>query len=130
MFTNKKFQLFMGAKTEIRNYFELSSLMNTDFQIAKRVVQLNTEEIEIQSLNQNVEYELNENYVLRKVNNHVDTFFCNVSHSEVHTFNELEEFPVVDYLKLTIADEGGDKVLSFYKSYGAEILMNEINYGD
>ena len=47
VFTHKQFFKFTSAKTEIRDYFELSNVLNREFETAKKVIKTGEQEIEI-----------------------------------------------------------------------------------
>jgi len=124
VFTYKQFFRFASVKTEIRNYFELSSVLTRDFETAKKVIKKGNQEVEIQLIDNQINYSFFNNHILRTINYHTDTFYFVVSDVEMNIINELKEEPLIDYLKLTLDDDAGDKFLSLHKNYGA-ILMIE-----
>ena len=50
VFTHKQFFKFTDIKTEIRNYFELSEVLNREFYMAKKVLKKGERKIEIQMM--------------------------------------------------------------------------------
>lgn len=124
VFTYKQFFRFTSVKTEIRDYFELSDVLNREFETSKKVIKKGYQEIEIQLIDKNVNYSFNYSHILRTINDHTDTFYFAVDDVEMNIVNELKEEQLINYLKLTLDDDKGDKSLSFHKNYGA-ILMIE-----
>ena len=55
IFTHKQFFRFTSIKTEIKNYFELTEVLNNDFETANKVVKKSDQEIEMQLLEKLVE---------------------------------------------------------------------------
>ncbi len=124
VFVHKQFFIFTSAKAEIRDYFELSSVLNREFELAKKVVKKGNQEIEIQLIDKHINYSFFNDHILRTINFQTDTFYFTVSDIEMNTVNELKEELLVDYLKLTLDDNKGNKFLTLHKNYGA-ILMIE-----
>jgi prepilin-type N-terminal cleavage/methylation domain-containing protein len=116
-FTHKQFFRFNAIKTEIRNYFELSEVLNREFETAKKIVKTGSQQIEIELIDKTVNYSFNTDYILRTIGNRIDTFFIGVTNVEMNVINELAEEPLVDYTELSIKEK--DNILSLYKNYGA-----------
>lgn len=121
VFTYKQFFKFTSIKAEIRNYFEFSQVFNTDFEKAKAIIKIDEQEVEMQWLNNRVAYEFDENFILRTVDVHVDTFFLINSDLEFKLIDESKEDGLIDYLRITVKDQP----LSFYKNYGAQINIKD-----
>lgn len=125
VFTYKQFYKFTSIKTEIRNYFELTEVLNREFENAKKVTKKSSTEIQIESIDKTIYYSFNDNTIIRTVAEQTDTFFFGVTAIKMNTINELTQDPIVDYLVLTIGNEEKEKSLSFYKYYGAVTLIEE-----
>ncbi len=119
VFTHKQFFIFTSAKTEIRNYFELSNVLNREFETAKKVIKKGPQEIEIELINNRINYSFHNDYILRTIKTHTDTFSFSVVDVEMNVVNELKEEQVIDYMKLTMDEEEGGRSMSMYKNYGA-----------
>lgn len=124
-YTYSGFSRFTGAKKEMSRYFQLSSILNQEFETAKKVIKENTREIEMQFADKKINYSFDDEYVIRTMDQIEDTFFLNVTEVEMNTLGTQSNKTTVEYLKVTIKDEGGDKSLSFYKNYGAIIKMED-----
>ena len=124
VFTHKQFFKFTLVKSEIRDYFELSNVLNREFETAKKVIKKGSQEIEVVLIDKRVNYSFYNDYILRVVNNHTDTFHFTVSDVKMNVVNELKEEPLIDNLTLIIDDNKGEEYLSLHKNYGA-ILMIE-----
>lgn len=125
VFTHKQFFRFTAIKTEIRNYFELSEVLNRDFETAKKVIKTGGHEIEMEMIDKTINYSFGSNYILRTIKLQSDTFFFSVKETKINVINELTEVRLVDYLQLTIKDNGDDMQLSIYKNYGAISKIEE-----
>ncbi len=125
VFTVQQFYKFTSIKTEIRNYFELSEVLNREFENAKKVIKKSSNEIQIESIDKTIYYSFNDNNIIRTIAEQTDTFFFAVTAIKMNTINELIQDPIVDYLVLTIGNEEKEKSLSFYKYYGAVTLIEE-----
>ena len=125
IFTHKQFFRFTSIKTEIRNYFELTEVLNNDFETANKVVKKSDQEIEMQLLEKNINYFFDTDYILRTVDSKTDTFFFTVSNLNFTVINELKEEPLIESLKLNMEDKSGDKMMSFYKNYGVILEVEE-----
>lgn len=123
-FTHQQFFKFTGIKTEIRNYFELSEVLNREFETAKKVVRKSSREIEIEMIDKVIHYSFNEEQILRTLDERVDTFFFKINGVEMSGFNVSGEV-LVDYLTLTIKEGKNTKQLSLYKGYGAVIQIEK-----
>lgn len=124
-FTHQQLYHFSSIKTEIRNYYEFSEVLNRDVENASKIIKRNEYEIELQQLGRNVTYEFKNDFVLRYHQNNLDTFFFAINQLELNVLNEIKEELLVDYIRLNIADEGKNKTLSIYKNYGAIIYFEE-----
>ncbi|OFY93711.1 MAG: hypothetical protein A3K10_17215 [Bacteroidetes bacterium RIFCSPLOWO2_12_FULL_31_6] len=125
IFTHKQFFRFTSIKTEIKNYFELTEVLNNDFETANKVVKKSDQEIEMQLLEKNINYFFDTDYILRTVDSKTDTFFFTVSNLNYTIINELKEEPLIESLMLNIEDKSGEKIMSFYKNYGAILEVEE-----
>ena len=125
VFTYQQFYKFSSIKTEIRNYFELSEVLNREFENAKKVIKKSSNEIQIELIDKTINYSFNDIYILRTVVEQTDTFFFAVTAVKINTLNELMQEPIVDYMVLTIGEEEKVKSLSCYKNYGAITLIEE-----
>lgn len=121
VFTYKQFFKYTSIKAEIRNYFEFSQVFNTDFEQAKTIVKIDEQEIEMKWLNKMVDYEFDDEYILRTVDDHMDTFLLVNSAFELNLVDPSKENGLVDYLRITVKDQP----LSFYKNYGAQTKIKE-----
>lgn len=125
IFTHKQFFRFTSIKTEIKNYFELTEILNNDFETANKVVKKSDQEIEMQLVEKNINYFFDTDYILRTVDSKTDTFFFTASNLNFTVINELKEEPLIESLKLNIEDKSGEKTMSFYKNYGAILEVEE-----
>lgn len=120
IFSNKQFFKFTAIKTDIRNYFELSSTLKRDFEMAKKVIKKSDEQVEMQLTDKNINYQFGVNYITRTTALHTDTFMFPSTNIEVNTLTNNNE-NLIDYLKLNVKDN----TLSFYKDYGAIAKLEE-----
>jgi len=121
IFSNKQFFRFTAVKTDVRDYFELSSTIKRDFENAKTVVKVNEGEIEMELTNQQINYQFETNYILRNIDFHTDTFLFSVTNMEINTLNNYEQGNFINYLKLDLKNNS----LSFFKDYGAIAKLEE-----
>ena len=124
VFTHQQFFKFTTIKTEIRNYFELSEVLNREFETSKKVLKKGNREIEIEMIDRVIQYSFNEEQILRTLGERVDTFFFKIEAIEISAFDASEEL-LVDYLALTIKENNNIKPLSLYKDYGAVIQIEK-----
>ncbi len=121
VFTYKQYFKYSAIKTNMRNYVEFTSTLNTDFENAKKVLKNSDYEIEMQLSEKTINYQFNTDYVLRTVNLKSDTFLFAVDYMQITLLNELKNEPLITYLKLGVKDN----VLVFYKDYGAITKIEE-----
>lgn len=124
-FTHQQLYHFSSIKSDMRNFYEFSEVLNRDVENASKIIKKSEYEIELQQLGKNVVYEFRNDFVLRYHQNNLDTFFFTVNQLEFNVLNELKEDPLVEYISLNIEDKGKNKTLSFYKNYGAIIYFEE-----
>jgi prepilin-type N-terminal cleavage/methylation domain-containing protein len=120
IFSNKQFFKFTAIKTNIRDYFELSSTLKRDFEMAKKVIKKSDEQVEMQLTDKNINYQFGANYITRSTDLHTDTFMFPTADIELNTLANNNE-NLIDYLKLNVKDN----TLSFYKDYGAIAKLEE-----
>ena len=121
VFTHKQFFKFTDIKTEIRNYFELSEVLNREFYMAKKVLKKGERKIEIQMMDKTINYSFDNDFIVRSIEEQTDTFLFKIDNVEINSFN-LESKSFVDYMVLTM---DRDKYLSLYKSYGAIVQLEK-----
>lgn len=121
VFTYKQYFKYSAIKTNMRNYVEFTSTLNTDFENAKKVLKHSDYEIEMQLSEKTINYQFNADYVLRTVNLKSDTFLFAAENIEITLLNELNNEPLITYLKLGVKDN----LLTFYKDYGAIAKLEE-----
>jgi hypothetical protein len=112
---------FTHVQSNLRNYYEFSSTLNRDIEQGNEITKINSEEIDIKLNDKSIQYEFTQDYVLRNINSHSDTFFIAVTEVNMNLINELKEKPLIDFLEITI----NETPLSFYKHYGAIIKIEE-----
>jgi prepilin-type N-terminal cleavage/methylation domain-containing protein len=120
IFSNKQFFKFTAIKTDIRDYFELSSTLKRDFEMAKKVIKKSDDQVEMQLTDKTINYQFGANYITRTTTLHTDTFMFSSTNIEVNTLTNNNE-NLIDYLKLNVKDN----TLSFYKDYGAIAKLEE-----
>lgn len=120
IFSNKQFFKFTAIKTDIRDYFELSSTLKRDFEMAKKVIKKSDEQVEMQLTDKNINYQFGANYITRTTTLHTDTFMFPSTNIQLNTLTNKNE-NLIDYLKLNVKDN----TLSFYKDYGAIAKLEE-----
>jgi prepilin-type N-terminal cleavage/methylation domain-containing protein len=121
VFTYKQYFKYSVIKTNMRNYVEFTSTLNTDFENAKKVLKNSDYEIEMQLNERLINYQFNNDYVLRTVNLKSDTFLLATENMQITVLNEFGNEPLISYLKLGVKDN----VLAFYKDYGAIAKIEE-----
>lgn len=121
VFTYKQYFKYSTIKTNMHNYVEFTSVLNTDFEKAKKVLRTSDYEIEMQQNDKNINYQFNNNYVLRTVNLTSDTFLFAISNLEMKLLNELNNEQLIEYITLTAKDNN----LTFFKDYGAIAKIEE-----
>lgn len=124
VFTHKQFYKFTTIKSDIRNYFELSEVLNREFETSKKVIKKGNREIEIELIDRVIQYSFNEEQIVRRLDGSVDTFFFKIEGVEMSAFDVSEEM-LVDHLSLTIDENEKTKSLSLYKDYGAVIQIEK-----
>ena len=125
VFTYKQFNKFTTVKTGIRDYFELSTVLNRDIEMAKKVIRNNNQEIELRLVDKIIYYNFGESTIVRTVDLHADTFFFDIAKIEINTIDEPVDEQLVDYLKIMTKDKVATESWSFYKDYGAIIKIGE-----
>lgn len=120
IFSNKQFFKFTAIKTDIRDYFELSSTLKRDFEMAKKVIKKSDEQVEMQLTDKNIIYQFGAKYITRTTTLHTDTFMFPSTNIEVNMLTNNNE-NLIDYLKLNVKDN----TLLFYKDYGAIAKLEE-----
>ncbi|KAB2859604.1 MAG: prepilin-type N-terminal cleavage/methylation domain-containing protein [Flavobacteriales bacterium] len=120
IFSNKQFFKFTAIKTDIRDYFELSSSLKRDFEMAKKVIKKSDEQVEMQLTDKNIIYQFGANYITRTTALHSDTFMFSSTNIELNMLTNNNE-NLIDYLKLDVKDN----TLSFHKDYGAIAKLEE-----
>lgn len=121
MYSHKNLFKFAEVQSNLRSFHEFSSVLNSDFEQAKKVVKINAEEIEIKTNDKIIRYEFQEEYTVRSLNQHMDTFFISTTVFNLNVVNELSKEPLIDYIELTI----NNSPMSYYKNYGAVIKLEE-----
>lgn len=120
IFSNKQFFKFTAIKTNIRDYFELSSTLKRDFEMAKKVIKKSDDQVEMQLTDKSINYQFLANYITRSTDLHIDTFMFPSTDIELNILANTNE-NLIDYLKLNVKDN----TLSFYKDYGAIAKLEE-----
>ena len=128
VFTQKGFFKFSNVKAEVRNYFELSTVMRRDIEKAKKVYQVNSSEIELEMTDKTIQYEFYDAFILRSYDQQLDTFFVAVDQVVFNQGNDLLIPTLIDFVQLKMNDDGGEKELTLYKDYGAIVKIE--NYGN
>ncbi|PCI94569.1 MAG: hypothetical protein COB15_13690 [Flavobacteriales bacterium] len=121
VFSHKQFFKFSAIKTEIRSYFELSEVLNREFETAKKVIKKGSRSIEIEMIDRKINYSFDDDFIVRTLNERTDTFFFKVNDVEINSFDVNKE-SLIDYMVLTVKD---DKQISLYKYYGAIIQIEK-----
>ncbi len=121
IFINKQYIKLNTIKADVRDYFEFSSTISRDFELASKVIKINDYELVMQHSNKNINYQFDNTYVLRTISFQTDTFFFGATDLFINTIKEFEEEQVVDFLKMKVKDNE----FSFYKNYGAIAKIEE-----
>ncbi len=125
LFTHKQFYKFSSIKTEIRTYFQLAEVMNREFETAKRIIKKSGRNLEIEMIDQSIQYSFESDYIVRTVREQTDTFLFKVNTVDVEGFTIENDF-VIDHLVLSMDN---NKTVSLFKEYGA-IVQIEKEDGD
>ena len=120
VFMHKSLAKYSTSKTAIKNYFELSAILNKDVEGAKQIIKVNDFEISLNLLDKTVNYEFKNDYILRVNQLQTDTFFFKVDNVLISTINEKY---LVNYLHLKL--DNGLKSLTISKDYGAIIYIED-----
>ncbi len=72
-----------------------------------------------------ISYQFNQQYVIRKLNNHPDTFFVSCTNPIAQFLNheQMQNSGLVDELTFDVALFGKNESLHFQKQYAADLLM-------
>jgi prepilin-type N-terminal cleavage/methylation domain-containing protein len=125
VFTHKQFFRFTSIKTEIRNYFQLSEVLNREFETSKRVLKKGARRLDIEMIDKTINYSFENDFIVRSIDEQTDTFFFKIDGVEISGFDIKNDF-IIDHLVLKMDD---DKAFSLYKPYGA-IVQIEKEDGD
>ena len=107
IFVNKQYIKLNTIKADVRDYFEFSSTISRDFELAQT--------------DKTINYQFEHEYVLRNINFQTDTFFFSATDILINTLAEFKEEQVVDFVKMKVKDNE----FSFYKNYGAIAKIEE-----
>ena len=121
IFVNQQYIKLNTIKADVRDYFEFSSAISRDFELAKKVVKVNDYNLSMQQTDKTINYQFESEYVLRAINLHTDTFFFSATNLLINTLAEFKEEQVVDFVKMKVKDND----FSFYKNYGAIAKIEE-----
>ena len=121
IFVNKQYIKLNTIKANVRDYFEFSSAISRDFELAKKVVKTNDYTISMEQTDKTINYQFEHEYVLRNINFQTDTFFFSATNLLINTLAEFKEEQVVDFVKMKVKDNE----FSFYKNYGAIAKIEE-----
>lgn len=121
IFVNQQYIKLNTIKADVRDYFEFSSTISRDFELAKKVVKTNDYTISMEQTDKTINYQFEGEYVLRVINFHTDTFFFAATNLLINTVAEFQEEQAVDFVKMKVKDNE----FSFYKNYGAIAKIEE-----
>ena len=121
IFVNKQYIKLNTIKADVRDYFEFSSTISRDFELAHKVIKTNDYAIVMQQTEGKIHYQFDHAYVLRTIHLQTDTFFFSAKEVLINTIAEFKEEQVVDFLKMKVKDNE----FSFYKNYGAIAKIEE-----
>src|SRR5690606_4021072 len=121
IFVNQQYIKLNTIKADIRDYFEFSSTVSRDFELAKKVVKINEYTISMEQTDKTIHYQFEHEYVSRKINFQTDSVFFSATDILINTLAEFKEEQVVDFVKMKVKDNE----LSFYKNYGAIAKIEE-----
>ena len=121
IFVNKQYIKLNTIKADVRDYFEFSSTVSRDFELAKKVVKTNDYSISMEQTDKTINYQFEGEYVLRTIHFQTDTFFFSARDILINTIAEFKEEQVVDFVKIKVKDND----FSFYKNYGAIAKIEE-----
>lgn len=122
LFTYKQVFRFSGIKEEIRDYFELSEVLNNDVENAKKIIEKNNREVQMQLSGKTIDYLFDDDMILRNMENRTDTFLFLVSALQLNSIDLPNSAMLIDNINITTAD---NNILSFHKDYGAVIYIEE-----
>lgn len=121
LFTHKQFFRFTSIKTEIRNYFQFSEVLNREFETSKRVLKKGARRLDIEMIDKTINYSFENDFIVRSIDEQTDTFFFKIEGIEINGVTIKNDF-IIDHLVLSMDD---DKAFSFYKPYGAIVQIEE-----
>lgn len=121
VFVNQQYIKLNTIKADVRDYFEFSSTISRDFELAHKVIKTNDYAIEMHQTERNIHYQFDHAYVLRTIHFQTDTFFFSATNLLINTLTEFKEEQVVDFVKMKVKDNE----FSFYKNYGAIAKIEE-----
>ena len=121
IFVNQQYIKLNTIKADVRDYFEFSSTISRDFELAHKVIKTNDYTIVMHQTERNIHYQFDHAYVLRTIHFQTDTFFFSATNLLINTIAEFKEEQVVDFVKMKVKDNE----FSFYKNYGAIAKIEE-----
>lgn len=119
IYTHQQLIRYQSIKNGIRDYFELTTTLNRDFENAEKILKKDNYEIEMMIQSNRFNYQIHTDYILRISDIQTDTFFFTTDDVVINHFDGTNH-SMVTSMQLTINDEQ----LSFYKEYGAIEKIN------
>jgi prepilin-type N-terminal cleavage/methylation domain-containing protein len=110
----------------------LNGILSHDMNIAKAVKKSNLNDIAMEQGSKNVQYEWQDQAVLRRTDISCDTFHLIVNNIKVNFMNKEQVLSggLIDELKFTSVTDGHEFIFYFEKKYGSDILVESENNPD
>jgi prepilin-type N-terminal cleavage/methylation domain-containing protein len=124
---------FRNNSNEMNQVVALQGILSHDMRVSKTVKSHWNNGVDIlQSDNETVNYNWDENYVVRKRSTENDTFFLSVKKTEMHfcDVNRISTGDLIDGLTLTAWIKDQEFIFYFDKQYASDMLMQNENLND
>lgn len=125
LYTHSMFFKFTKAKSELKTYFELSSMLFQEVENSKFIERVGEREVKFEYTDKSVNYKFDDKFVVRTLQEHYDTFNIHVNEVELTTIKS-ENSNWVDDIQLAVDNKGEQQTLSFHKNYGAITKIEEL----
>lgn len=130
---NRNYIDFRNNSSEMTQAAALRGVLSHDFNLAKVVKRYSSNEILVEMNDKGiVNYNWNENYVLRKNSIEQDTFFISLKKAELRFLDKDQDKAegIIDELIFTTSVEGQEFIFYFDKQYGSDMIIENENPGD
>ena len=121
----KQFNKFTSVNSGLKDYFELSYILNREIDESQYVVQSDDQTMKLIGEKKTIQYQFSEKNILRITEQHTDTFDFAVHNTVFKTFLTTDQKEYVEHLSIDLEQKGSRHQLSFLKNYGA--IARQVN---